>query len=96
MSRTLAGHLEDLDLDEVVRVIALSRRSGVLTVESDEGDAELTFSAGRVVSGRRNKSRDTVADVLTRAGVLLESDLAQASDHAETLDDVLRDRKSVV
>lgn len=90
MSRTLAGHLEDLDLDEVVRVIALSRRSGVLTVESDEGDAELTFSAGRVVSGRRNKSRDTVADVLTRAGVLLESDLAQASDHAETLDDVLR------
>lgn len=90
MSRTLSGHLEDLDLDEVVRVIALSRRSGVLTVESEEGDAELTFSSGRVVSGRRNKSGDTVAEVLVRAGVLLEGDLEERGAEAQTLDDVLR------
>ncbi len=90
MNRTLAGHLDDLDLDEVVRVVALSRRSGVLTLDSPEGDAELTFSGGRVVSGRRNGANDTVGDVLVRAGVLGSADLARIGDEAESLDDLLR------
>jgi CheY-like chemotaxis protein len=89
MTRTLAGHIEDLDLDEVVRVIALSRRSGVLTVESSEGDAELGFGAGRLTSARRNDADATVAEVLVRAGVLLDADLAEGSAEAETLDDLL-------
>lgn len=90
MNRTLAGHLEDLDLDEVIRVVALSRRSGVLTLDSAEGDAELTFSAGRLVAARRHGTSDTVSDVLVRAGVLSAGDVAVLSDEAESLDDLLR------
>lgn len=92
MNRTLAGHLEDLDLDEVVRVIALSRRSGVLSVESPEGDAEVLFLLGRVVSARMGDSNDTVADVLVRAGILTPSDLpAVGRRDTPTLDDILRE-----
>lgn len=90
MNRSLAGHLEDLDLDEVVRVIALSRRSGVLTLDSPEGEAELTFSMGRLVGARRGDAPDTVGDLLLRSGVLGPDDVSGAVSGQETLDDLLR------
>lgn len=98
MTRTLSGNLEDLDLDEIVRVIALSRRSGLLAVEGVEGKAELSFISGRLVrariqpAGHLNVALDTLADVLTRAGLLDADDLAAppgVSDGAETLDDIV-------
>jgi CheY-like chemotaxis protein len=90
MNRTLGGHLEDLDLDEVARVIALSGRSGVLTLDSSEGSAELTFSMGRVVGCRRSDSPDTVGDLLVRAGVLTDAEAAAAAEADETLEGLLR------
>ena len=87
MSRNLSGHLDDLGLNEVVRVIALSGRSGVLTVESPEGDAELMFSRGRLVSGRLNESLDTAGKLLVAASVLENADLQTAGD--ATLEELL-------
>lgn len=97
MTRTLSGNLEDLDLDEIVRVIALSRRSGLLAVEGGDGKAELSFVAGRLVRARvqpagNNVSLETLADVLTRAGLLDLDDFKAppgVSDGAESLDDIV-------
>lgn len=80
MSRTLAGHLEDLDLDEVVRVIALSGRSGTLSIESPEGDAELSFLRGQLVSGRLNSSTTTVGERLVTAGILSQDEVSGAGE----------------
>src|SRR4051812_9900037 len=90
MSKQLAGHLDDLDLDEVVRVIALSRRSGILTVESTEGNAEITFLLGRTVRARLHDATETVGDLLVRAAVLLPGHLTGDDAQALMLDDVVR------
>jgi hypothetical protein len=96
VTRTLSGNLEDLDLDEIVRVIALSRRSGLLAVEGSDGKAELSFVAGRLVRARiqpaGNVQLETLADVLTRAGLLDTDDFKAppgVSDGAETLDTIV-------
>ncbi len=92
-TRTLTGHLEDLDLDEIVRVIALSKRSGLLSVDGADGKAELSFVGGRLVRARLQDSVETVAQLLVRAGLLDEDDLAAppgVSEGAESLDDVVK------
>ncbi|MCP4502845.1 MAG: DUF4388 domain-containing protein [Deltaproteobacteria bacterium] len=85
MSQTLDGHIEDLDLDEVVKVVALSRRSGVLHLESPEGHADILFLLGRVISVRSSLSTETVGTLLQESGVL-----ARMGASNETLDDLLR------
>lgn len=92
VTRTLTGNLEDLDLDEIVRVIALSRRSGILSVDGAEGKAELTFISGRLVRARLDGVAETVAALLARAGLLDEDELAPPpgkTEGAETLDEVV-------
>jgi len=89
MSQTLAGHIEDLDLDEVVKVVALSRRSGVLRLESSEGHADITFLLGRVVSVRSNLSKGTLGQQLVQGQLLTQAE-AHSAGPEETLDDVLR------
>lgn len=95
MQKTLEGHLEDLDLDEVVKVVALSKRSGVLVVDSPEGDAELTFVDGRVVRARLgggpggNEPMPTLGELLLRAGVLEDVDL-RTDQSGSMLEEVLR------
>ncbi len=86
----LGGSLEDLELDEVVRVIGLSRRSGILLVEGPWGRAEMVFVVGHIRSVRHSASTETVADVLLRAGVFHPHDLV--SDPGRTVDDILRDK----
>jgi CheY-like chemotaxis protein len=80
MTRSLAGHMEDLDLDEVVRVISLSRRSGVLTVDSPQGSAELMFVHGKLLSGRHSDAAEAVGEVLQKAGVVRADELAAGAD----------------
>lgn len=92
VSRILTGNLEDLDLDEIVRVIALSRRSGLLSVDGAEGKAELSFVAGRLVRARLQDASDTVGAVLVRAGLLDDDDLVAppgVTEGAETLEQVV-------
>lgn len=90
--RVLSGNLEDLDLDEIVRVVSLSRRSGILSVDSVEGKAELTFAGGRLVRARAFDATETLEQLLVRLG-LFEADELRAPDGtaagAETLDQLI-------
>jgi CheY-like chemotaxis protein len=93
MSRALSGFLDDVDLDEVLRVIALSRRSGLLDVDGGDGDntdgrAELHFVTGRLVRARLHDTVETVGSMLVRAGVLDERE-RDAAIEAETLEDLV-------
>ncbi len=88
MARPLCGHLDDVDLDEVLRVIALSRRCGQLDIDA-ESRAELHFVGGRLVRARLHESRETLGALLVRVGVLNASDLLGRTD-SETLEEVVR------
>lgn len=88
MSRLLSGHLDDVDLDEVIRILALSRRSGLLDVEGKETRAELHFIAGRLVRVRLHDNLDSLGTRLAFAGVLQEADLENA-DTTETLESLI-------
>ncbi len=76
MSRPLSGFLDDIDLDEVLRVITLSRRSGLLDVDAAEGRAELHFIAGRLVRARLHDTVETMSALLARHGVIDVEDLS--------------------
>ena len=84
MTRPLSG-----DLDEVLRVIALSRRSGLLDVDGIDARAELHFVGGRLVRARLHDSGETVAALLLRLGVLVAGDLTPQSG-SETLEELIK------
>ncbi len=86
MSRPLSGFLDDVDLDEVLRVVALSRRAGLLEVLGPEARAELHFVGGRLVRTRLHDNAETVGAMLVRQGVLRAEDLADDDADAETLE----------
>lgn len=89
MSRPLSGHLDDVDLDEVLRIIALSRRSGLLDVDGKDGlRAELHFVGGRLVRARIHDSNETVFQMLVRCGVLADDDVNEGG--SETLEELVR------
>jgi CheY-like chemotaxis protein len=45
----LVGNLEDLGLGEILQIVSLSRKSGVLTLKGRRGEGEIIFRNGEVV-----------------------------------------------
>ncbi|MFZ9886359.1 MAG: DUF4388 domain-containing protein [Myxococcota bacterium] len=76
MSRRLAGSLEDLGPEEVMRVVTLSKRSGVLWLKTQSGHAELLYQAGRLYGVRRGPPAPTLAAHLVKAGALQAGEIA--------------------
>jgi hypothetical protein len=62
----LQGNLEDFSLAEILQLIALQRKSGVLKLTSDEAHAVLFFEKGNIVSvtDRREKKSDPLLEFL--------------------------------
>ena len=48
---SLSGSVEDLPLLEILQVVAFTQKSGHLEVSTNDGDAAVVFSDGRVVAG---------------------------------------------
>ena len=72
---SLVGSLEDLGLGDILQIISLSRKSGLLLLRSDRGEGRITFQDGQV---RRALVKGGPADLRTlvlRAGVLSEAEL---------------------
>jgi len=68
----LQGNLEDFSLAEILQLIALQRKSGVLKLTSDTSNAVLFFEKGNIVSvtDRREKRSDPLLDFLVTTGRL--------------------------
>ncbi len=47
-SMSLVGNLEDLSLGDILQIISLSQKSGVLELSSDQGCARIVFRSGLV------------------------------------------------
>ncbi|MBE0500556.1 MAG: response regulator, partial [Desulfuromonadales bacterium] len=63
---SLVGNLEDLGLGEILQIVSLSRKSGVLTLDSSGRTGKVTFLDGQVIRATTSASRVNLGDLLVR------------------------------
>ena len=91
----LQGNLDDFSLPEILQLIAVQQKSGVLKLTSGEEVAVIFFESGRVVStrDRRRNARDPLKTFLTVTGQITEAQLRQIetieSESRRELTDIL-------
>jgi hypothetical protein len=75
----LQGNLDDFSLPEILQLIAVQQKSGVLKLTSGHDVAVIFFEGGRVVStrDRRRNAKDPLKIFLVQTGYLTESQLKQ-------------------
>jgi len=77
---SLTGSLEDLSLTDIIQIISLSKRTGILEVESeDRRRGIIVFKNGQVVSALlQGKNQKSLGQSLVEYGVLRPDQLEQA------------------
>ena len=75
----LQGNLDDFSLPEILQLIAVQQKSGVLKLTAGDDVAVVFFEAGKIVStrDRRRNARDPLKPFLVRTGHLSEAQLKQ-------------------
>lgn len=98
---SLVGNLEDLGLGEILQIVSLSRKSGVLQLKSRDRDGRVIFHDGQVIRATASTYPENLGDLLLR-GNLVEIDTikqALAIQHQQGEDrrigDILVDEFSV-
>jgi len=75
---SLVGNLEDLGLGEILQIVSLSRRSGVLSLHSRGREARIIFQNGQVVRASSSSFQQNLGEVLIQKGVIDLSTLKRA------------------
>jgi len=77
----LEGNLTAFGLSEILQLIAVQQKTGMLTVTNVDNTTVMFFRGGEIVStrDRRRKARDSFKDYLTRYGVLERDQLVRIS-----------------
>ncbi|HEY6221374.1 MAG TPA: DUF4388 domain-containing protein [Candidatus Eisenbacteria bacterium] len=75
----LQGNLDDFSLPEILQLISVQQKSGVLKLTAGDEVAVVFFEAGKIVStrDRRRNARDPLKPYLVRTGHLTEAQLKQ-------------------
>lgn len=74
---SLEGNLTAFGLSEILQLIAVQQKSGMLAISSQDRAKVLFFREGKIMStrDRRRKTKDPLKDYLTRYGILSREDL---------------------
>ena len=67
---SLVGNLEDLGLGEILQIVSLSRRSGVLSLASRGREARIIFQNGQVIRASSTSFQQNLGEVLIQKGVI--------------------------
>lgn len=70
MQEALRGKLEDLGPDDIIRILAVSRRTGVLRLSLQERTAVLRFRDGLLVGAEAPQPGPLLGELLVRCGVV--------------------------
>lgn len=75
----LEGNLSSFGLEEILQLIAVQQKTGMLSVNANDRSSVLFFRDGKIIStrDRRSRTRDPFRDYLTRYGCLKREDLAK-------------------
>ncbi|MBE0574593.1 MAG: response regulator [Desulfuromonadales bacterium] len=66
---SLVGNLEDLGLGEILQIVSLSRKSGVLQLNSCEREGRVIFHDGQVIRASASTFPENIGDLVLRAGL---------------------------
>ena len=92
---SLVGNLEDLGLGEILQIVSLSRKSGVLQLNSLDRDGRVIFHDGQVIRASASTFPENIGDLVIRAGLVDFVTLKRAlviqheSDDGRRIGDVL-------
>ncbi|WP_052464738.1 response regulator [Geoalkalibacter subterraneus] len=75
---SLVGNLEDLGLGDILQIVSLSRKSGVLSLQHKQDEGKIYFSNGQVIKAWSNNDYDNVGDLLIRKGLVTDRLLERA------------------
>jgi CheY-like chemotaxis protein len=75
---SLVGNLEDLGLGEILQIVSLSRKSGILSLHSREREGRIVFRQGQVVRATSSTYQQNLGEVLIRQGILDVASLNKA------------------
>lgn len=81
---SLVGNLEDLGLGDILQIVSLSRKSGILYLRAEpdaEGrraEGEIIFQNGQVIRATCSEASQNLGDLLVARGVITETQLEQA------------------
>lgn len=67
---SLVGNLEDLGLGEILQIVSLSRKTGVLTLQSRGREGTVVFRQGQVVRATSSTYQQCLGEVLIQKGVI--------------------------
>jgi hypothetical protein len=75
----LEGNLSSFGLEEILQLIAVQQKTGMLSVSINEKSTVLFFRDGKIIStrDRRSKTRDPFREYLMRYGVLSREELVR-------------------
>lgn len=67
---SLVGNLEDLGLGEILQIVSLSRKTGVLSITSRGRSGSICFRKGQVVRASSSTFQQSLGEVLIQKGVV--------------------------
>ncbi|MCM2356525.1 MAG: response regulator [Geobacteraceae bacterium] len=67
---SLVGNLEDLGLGEILQIVSLSRKSGILALHSRGREGRVVFRQGQVVRATSSTFQQNLGEVLIQKGIL--------------------------
>ncbi len=67
---SLVGNLEDLGLGEILQIVSLSRKSGMLTLHSRGREGKVFFRSGQVIRASSSVFHQNLGEVLLQKGVI--------------------------
>ena len=73
----LEGYLEDLGIGDILQIISLSKKSGVLTLKSSQGEGRISFLDGQVVRASSRQFPENLGQLLCREQLATEQQIAQ-------------------
>jgi CheY-like chemotaxis protein len=67
---SLVGNLEELGLGEILQIVSLSRKTGILSLNSRGRDGSVFFRQGQVVRAASSTYQQSLGEVLIQRGVI--------------------------
>jgi len=77
---SLTGNLEHFPIIDIIQLLNVARKSGVLRLTCEKGESQLVFHEGDLVSANFLNNRVRVGQVLVSAGAITEDQLLEALD----------------
>ena len=77
---SLVGSLEDLGLGDILQIVSLSRKSGLLALRTEAGEGHIVFTNGLVRAAYRKGEAADLRSLLVGGGFLPEDEFEQAAE----------------